>query len=148
MELDNIIIFAFLDTFNLKVQKKKVGGVGVVTEIGWMVGYTAASLSVCTKPKIMFRHISAVSIVCDFLIFIVVLINNYRHGLGNHFNSNKDPSLHTSRYKINPFLNRFFPMSQGTTMQKVKKKKKRKKMQNQIILLNKKIINVLSLTFR
>lgn len=28
MELDNIIIFAFLDTFNLKVQKKKVGGGG------------------------------------------------------------------------------------------------------------------------
>lgn len=26
MELDNIVIFAFFDTFNLKVQKKKKGG--------------------------------------------------------------------------------------------------------------------------
>lgn len=37
MELDNNIIFAFFDTFNLKVQKKKKGG-GVIIEIGWMVG--------------------------------------------------------------------------------------------------------------
>lgn len=36
MELDNNIIFAFFDTFNLKVQKKKKGG--VIIEIGWMVG--------------------------------------------------------------------------------------------------------------
>lgn len=28
MELDNNIIFAFFDTFNLKVQKKKKGGGG------------------------------------------------------------------------------------------------------------------------
>lgn len=28
MELDNIVIFAFFDTFNLKVQKKKKGGGG------------------------------------------------------------------------------------------------------------------------
>lgn len=38
MELDNIVIFAFFDTFNLKVQKKKKGGGGVIIEIGWMVG--------------------------------------------------------------------------------------------------------------
>lgn len=38
MELDNNIIFAFFDTFNLKVQKKKKGGGGVIIEIGWMVG--------------------------------------------------------------------------------------------------------------
>lgn len=37
MELDNNIIFAFFDTFNLKVQKKKKKG-GVIIEIGWMVG--------------------------------------------------------------------------------------------------------------
>lgn len=28
MELDNIVIFAFFDTFNLKVQKKKKKGGG------------------------------------------------------------------------------------------------------------------------
>lgn len=38
MELDNNIIFAFFDTFNLKVQKKKKRGGGVIIEIGWMVG--------------------------------------------------------------------------------------------------------------
>lgn len=38
MELDNNIIFAFFDTFNLKVQKKKKKGGGVIIEIGWMVG--------------------------------------------------------------------------------------------------------------
>lgn len=47
MELDNIIIFAFLDTFNLKVQKKKVVVVGGGHNWNWLDGRVYRSFSQC-----------------------------------------------------------------------------------------------------
>lgn len=44
MELDNIIIFAFFDTFNLKVQKKKGGG---CHNCNWLDGQVYRSFSQC-----------------------------------------------------------------------------------------------------
>lgn len=151
MELDNNIIFAFFDTFNLKVQKKKKKrGEGGGHNWNWLDGRVNRSFSQCVhkaKNNVLslsrsFNSLWLLDFYCGAHQQLPPRIRKsfqQQQGSITSYISLQNKSFFKSWFVC------FFSMSRGTTMQKVKN---RKKMQNQIILLNKKIINVLSLTFR